>query len=252
MIRDPRTGVILVIAAAPLMLSPLGLAILIFVAWQLPLLPYFRPISTQRKIAWERFQRSSLAFVVAAVVINGTFGGGERLFQSPVGHLSIDGLEFGLQTSLRLVVVTTSAILYILPLSSFELADRLRSWRLPVGIPVALLLALQVLEHLSEDIRRIQDAQTARGIVIRGSFLPTVRGLRILLAPLVFRSLTSSIDRAVGFQLRRLHLRKIPNAPGKENLPSNTRIGSLAMSVLVWSTFLYGILAWMGIAPYMI
>lgn len=252
MIREPRTAVVLIVAAAPLMFSPLGLAILIFIAWQLPFTPFFRPNSAQRKSAWDRFQRSSLAFVVVAVVINGTFGAGERMFQSPVGQLSIDGLEFGLQTSLRLVVITTAAILYILPLSSLDLANRLRSWRLPAGIPIALLLALQVLEHLPGDVRRIQDAQTSRGIMIRGAFLPTLRGLRMLVSPLIFRSLSASVDRAVGFQLRRLYLSNFPGTSLPIALRPAPGLLSLAMTVIVWSTFLFGILVWMGIAPYVI
>lgn len=245
MIRDVRAGTALFLFAAAITLPPLAQSVLLGLAWVLPyLLPSaFTPSTSQRWDAWHRFQLFALFFVIASVLIQGVFGTEPHL-AIPLVPLSAEGLETGLEISLRAILFLTGIFVMLMPMQPLELAHWLLRLRLPVGIPVAILLSLHLVEDLPETVRRIRSAQRSRGLRIDGSLAARLRALRFLVTPVVMRTLEGSLERATALQLRGL----------LEPMPLVTRpadLGGLGIGLTVAAILLvlYRILAWLGLLP---
>lgn len=244
---DIRLSAGVVLLGASITFQPIVQSIILATSWTLPdLLSAHWPFTDNRRAAWMKFRRAGLVFVVFAVVLNGIFGHGPRL-ETPGGGLSVEGMDFGLRTGLRLLLIATAFFLVIAPLPPLALADRLSRMRLPEGIPMAVLLAVRLLEELPRTIRGIRDAQVSRGVPVDGNPVERLLSLRLLVSPLVLRSLSSAIDRATA-----LRIRGLTAPPSFEETPS-------AGGVEVWSSrmtfsigvflILYGIAAWLGLLP---
>lgn len=245
MIRDVRAGAALLMFAAAATLPPMAQAILLAVAWMLPhLLPsVFSPATPQRWEAWRRLHVFAMLFVIVSVVVQGVFGPGPRL-EIPMVPLSVEGLETGLGISLRAVLVLTGIFVTLMSMEPLELAHWLTRLRLPIGIPVAILLSLQLVEDLPETIRRIRSAQRSRGLRIEGNLPTRLRALRFLITPVVMRSLEGSLERATALQLRGL-LEPLPLE--RRRTPFGTLGFLLGMSAVL--LILYRILVWTGHLP---
>lgn len=245
MIRDVRVATALVLIVAAFTLSSMMQAILLAVAWVLPYVApsTFLPATPQRRAAWSRFQPFAVLFVFLSIVIQGTFGEGPRL-EVPYAPLSVEGIETGLQISLRAILILTGIFIVLMPLQPLELAHGLTRLRLPVGIPVAVLLSLQLVEDLPETIKSIRRAQHSRGLRIDGTIVGRLRALRYLVTPVVMRSLEGSLERATALQLRGL-LQPIPlpQAPARHGT-----IGAL-LTLLATLLLILRISQWIGLLP---
>lgn len=245
MIRDVRVGTALFLIVAAVALPSMLQAFLLALAWLLPHVApsIFLPATPQRRTAWARFQPLSVLFVFLSIVIQGAFGEGPRL-DVPYVPLAIEGIETGLQISLRAVLILTGIFVMLMPLQPLELAHWLTRLRLPIGIPTAILLSLQMVEDLPETVQGIRRAQRSRGLRIDGSFVARLRGLRYLVTPVVMRSLEGSLERASALQLRGL-LQPIPVPP------TPTSHGPLGAILVVAAIFLFflRVLQWIGLLP---
>jgi energy-coupling factor transporter transmembrane protein EcfT len=205
MIRDLRVGMAAFLVASSLSLPTMLQALLIGGAWMLPhLLPrVFTPSTPQRQSAWNRFQPFSVFFVFLSVTIQGVFGPEPRL-EIPAIPLSVEGMELGLSLSLRAILLLTGVLVMMMPMPPLELANWLAFLRLPIGIPIAILLSIQLVEELPEAIQRILRAQRSRGVRLDGTLRGRFRALRFLVTPVVMRTLEHSLERATALQMRGL------------------------------------------------
>jgi energy-coupling factor transport system permease protein len=132
-------------------------------------------------VSWHAVYRYLRPFIWLALVAILLAKGEEGLTLVQVGqwrYTSGDAMA-GLWTAVKLLLLITSAIWLTITTSATALAAALRSLLRPlerIGIPVeafslALLVAMRFLPLLTNETRRIQRAQTARGIDL-------VRGLR--------------------------------------------------------------------------
>ncbi len=245
MIRDVRAGTAFFLAIAALTLPPMAQAVILVAAWMLPhLVPsVFTPVTPQRQFAWTRFQPFAVVFVILSVLMQGIFGPEPHL-KDPLLPLSAEGMEFGLIVSLRAVLVLTGVLVMTMPMPPLELAHVLSYLRLPVGIPVAILLSLQLVEDLPDIVRRIRRAQHSRGVRLDGSFFVRLKAARYLITPVVMRSLEGSLERASALQLRGL-LNPIPftRSAARYNAFSILLFG-LAIILLLIRSF-----QWLGLLP---
>ena len=226
--RDIRIAAGAVFMAAALGLSPLVHALLIAFIWVLPIaLPsVFAPSTDSRRRVWIRLQPFAVIFILISVLMQGVFGLPPRL-EVPLVPMSVDGMENGLQTSLRAVLVLSTALLVLLPLNPLELAAFLARLRFPLGVPIALLLSLQLVEDLPRTITSTRSAQLSRGLRFDGSPVARFRALRNIITPVIVRTLEVSIERATALHLRGLTQ---PILPTPQMLPMSR-----------WSPILYGI-----------
>jgi energy-coupling factor transporter transmembrane protein EcfT len=236
-------AVLLIVAAVTL--PSMAQAVLLAVAWLLPHVSprLFLPATPQRRTAWVRFQPFAVFFVFLSVLIQGWFGEGPRL-DLPYVSLSIQGVEVGLQISLRAVLILTGILIFFMPLQPLELAHWLTRLRLPVGIPIAILLSLQLVEDLPATIETIRRSQRSRGLRIDGSFTSRLRALRFLITPIVMRTLEGSLERATALQLRGLLVPiPIPLPRAQHGI-----IGAILFALAVLLLILR-ILQWTGLSP---
>ncbi len=205
MIRDVRLATGAFVLACSLALPPIPQALLLAVVWLLPYVAptVFTPASYSRRAVWTRFQPYSVVFVFLSVVIQGAFGPAPRM-EVPLPPLSPDGMELGLVTSLRAILLLNGVLVVLLPLPALELAGLLSRLRLPIGLPIAVLLSLHLIEELPRSIRQARIAQLSRGVDFSGGYLKRIAALRYLLTPLVLRTLEGSLERATALQLRGL------------------------------------------------
>lgn len=205
MIRDVRLATGAFVLACALALPPIPQALLLAVVWLLPHLgpSVFTPASPSRSTVWAKFQPYSVVFVFLSVVIQGAFGPAPRM-EMPLPPLSPEGMEMGLVTSLRAILLLSGVLAVLLPLPPLELAGLLSRLRLPIGLPIAVLLSLLLIEELPRTIRQTRVAQLSRGLDLSGGLLKRIRALRSLLTPLVMRTLEGSLERATALQLRGL------------------------------------------------
>lgn len=245
MIRDVRLGTALFLMVAAVAFPPMLQAVLLAVAWLLPHVApsSFLPATPQRRAAWARFQPFAVLFVFLSILIQGSFGEGPRL-NVAIFSLSVEGIDTGLQISLRAVAILTGILVMLMPLQPLELAQWLTRLRLPVGIPVAILLALQLVEDLPETIQGIRRAQRSRGRRIDGHFLRRLRALRYLVNPVVMKALEGSLERATALQLRGL-LQPVPAPPAPG---SHGTVGSVLV-VLAILLLILRVLQWIGLSP---
>ncbi len=243
MIKNTRlaTGVVLLVSA--LALPPLVRAALVAVVWMLPsLVPsVFTPATESRRRVWRRFQPYAVLFIVLSVVIQGWFGP-EPTFDLYVHSLSVSGMETGLDTALRAILILSAVLVVLLPLRPLELAGVLAGLRLPLGIPVAVLLSLQLIEDMPRTIQRTRAAQRSRGLSFEGGSVARMLALRNLITPVIVRTLEGSLERATALQLRGLTDPILPESEG----PAHSRWALVLHGVAVL-LFLYWILAWAGL-----
>jgi energy-coupling factor transporter transmembrane protein EcfT len=156
----------------------------------------------------------------------------------------VEGLETGLTISLRTILILTGIFVTLMSMEPLALAHWLTRMRLPVGIPVAILLSLQLVEDLPDTIRRIRAAQRSRGLRVEGSLAMRLRALRFLITPVVMRSLEGALERATALQLRGL----LEPLPLDQRSPAFASLGIL-LAVIAVLLIAYRILEWTGYLP---
>jgi energy-coupling factor transporter transmembrane protein EcfT len=245
MIRDVRASTAILLIVAALTLPPTAQAFLLASAWMLPhLFPsMFMPATPQRRIAWCRFQPFALMFVVLSVLIQGIFGPDPR-FDLVMVRFSAEGMETGLEISLRAILILTGILAALMPMRPLEMSHWLTKLGLPAGIPVAILLSLQMVEDLPETVRRIRRAQRSRGLRLEGSLPARLRAFRFLITPVVMRSLEGSIERATALQLRGL----LDPLPRESAAPRSGAIG-IVLLLLAIGLIIIRILEWLRPLP---
>ena len=116
-----------------------------------------------------------------------------------------DGILFGVRTGARLLLLSSSLLMFFGSTEMVDIAGFLHRRGLPTPIVMSLLLTLHFLDSLPSRIDRIFAAQEARGAPIRRNVFSRARGFISILAPLVLSSVVESIDRGVALELRGYH-----------------------------------------------
>lgn len=121
--------------------------------------------------------------------------------------LRTEGLVYGLDTGLTVLIVTFAAALW-LAVSSDQLIDDLIWLRAPVAVTVMVGQTVATLSLLRRRVLAVYLAQRARGVPVRGSPLARLRALPAILVPSISGALVEADHRALmltsrGFGARR-------------------------------------------------
>lgn len=170
------------------------------------LIPALRPVSRESARRFIRFFRLFVVLVILMTVLNGVLIPGETtvLIVGPI-RFSLEGLEFGIITGSRLLLLVTSLLTLFGSTPLSELADYLDRVGLPTPLVVTILLTLHFVENLPRRIQQILTAQEARGAPVRAGILARARSVFSVLAPLVFSSIAESVDRGIALEMRGFH-----------------------------------------------
>lgn len=207
--------------------------------------PSIRPAS---QVLRRRFRQLSGYFTIVVVLmtlVNGLLMEGGTQWEVPGGFsISSVGLEFGLRTGMRLLVIATSLLLFFGSTTIPRIAQFLQSAGWPVQLVMTLLLTLHFVETLPDRVSMIFTAQEARGAPVRANMFARTKGFFLILSPLVLSAIVESIDRSMALELRGFHRGTKLTFDGETAAPGRMTIVSLAFLVLSFFCILWIILQW--------
>lgn len=204
-----------------------------------------RPLSSQAsRRFWAVLRYFSIALLVMALV-NGFFireGEQWTLFRGVI--MWSGGLEFGVQTGSRLLLLATSILLFFASTSISRIAEFLQDAGLPVQLVMTLLLTLSFLERLPHNIAMIFTAQEARGAAVRSNAFLRARAFFLILSPLLLSSIVESIDRSMALELRGFHRGSKLSFGDRSTSMKNRSPISFGLLTLSFLTFAWIIFQW--------
>ncbi len=197
--RNPLTKLLalgLVLLAA-FLLSPVVLPILIviivLVAWSAGLL---RPMA--------RAMRIPAVLLLSILVVNSLFFPGAKDILVSFGPLSIsrEGLTFGLVSAGRVLVAFLASIAFLFTTLADDMLEALISRGASHRIAFVVLSAVQMVPRMQGRASAILEAQQARGLSMKGSFVRRLRKLVPLVAPVMLGSLVDVRERTFALEAR--------------------------------------------------
>src|SRR5678816_3566911 len=184
--RNPLTKLLalgLVLLAAfllPPIVLPLLVAIIVLVAWSAALLgPMVRAM------------RIPAVLLLSILVVNSLFFPGANDILLAFGPLSIsrEGLTFGLASAGRVLVAFLASIAFLFTTLADDMLEALISRGASHRIAFVVLSAVQMVPRMQGRAGAILEAQQARGLSMKGSFVRRLRKLVPLVAPVLLGSL---------------------------------------------------------------
>jgi energy-coupling factor transport system permease protein len=110
---------------------------------------------------------------------------------------------FGFFMTLRLLLIVTASLAFIVLVKPTEIIKALQSLKLPPIIGATFALAFRYLYIISEDYKSIKEAHICRGLELdRGSLLKRIRNYIPLLIPLIVRSIDTAEKLVLALELR--------------------------------------------------
>lgn len=207
------------------------------------LVPALRPVTATR--FWKSLLVLSLLVAVMTALNALLIRTGEPVAQLGPFRFFSGGLEFGLVTGFRLLLIACAFLVLFGSTKIQELAHTLNTMGMPSAVATTMLLALHFLDHLPERINQIFIAQESRGAPVRAHFFARVRSFLLLLRPLVLSSIVESVERGTALELRGFHsgLALRPAA----RLPAQGRRSGLAVAFVVLSILavIYRVSVWL-------
>lgn len=167
-------------------------------------LPAFRPIPGAPGRFGTVFA-SLTALAILMTLINGILLAEGRPFDIFGLTLYEGGLRFGIATGARLLLITTTLLVFFGSVSIARFAAYLHGAGLPTALTMTILLTVHFLETIPERIGRIFAAQEARGAPVRSRLDLRIRSFLSVLGPLLLSGLVESIERGTALELRGYH-----------------------------------------------
>jgi energy-coupling factor transport system permease protein len=197
--RNPLTKLLalgLVLLAAfllPPVVLPILIVIIVLVAWSSGLL---RPMA--------RAMRIPAVLLLSILVVNSLFFPGAKDLLLTVGPLSIsrEGLTFGLVSAGRVLVAFLASIAFLFTTLADDLLEALISRGASHRISFVVLSAVQMVPRMQGRAGAILEAQQARGLSMKGSFVRRLRKLVPLVAPVMLGSLVDVRERTFALEAR--------------------------------------------------
>lgn len=194
---------VLLAIASPWFVNAASFALLLLLRL---LIPSFRPSSRTVSRNFRKIIGTLLLAAVFMTLANGFFiREGHPVSQVLGFTLFSEGLLFGLRIATRLLVISTTLLVFFGSTPLSRIASFLHHAGLPPQLVMTLMLTLHFVEQLPARIDKIFTAQEARGAPLRSHVPARIRSLFVVLAPLLLSSIVESIDRGMALELRGFH-----------------------------------------------
>lgn len=129
-------------------------------------------------------------------------GGQTELFRWGFLRLMSETLAQGFLTAVRIFVMVSSFILFLLTTHPSELMGDLTRRGLPGQFAYVIVSTLQIIPQMQAKAQTIIAAQRSRGLDTEGTFARRIGALVPLVGPLVFGSLVEVEERAIAIEAR--------------------------------------------------
>jgi energy-coupling factor transport system permease protein len=173
-------------------------------------------------LAWRagvagRLARVSLLLtlpIAISVVLVSVFtrAGTTVLFEIGPFDATVEGVDFALQTLVRLFAISLSIGLFIMTTEPRAFVFDLERRGVPPRAAFVAVATIEAVPTLVERATTISESQRARGLDTEGSFLARVRGLLPIVGPVIIGSLTDVEERSLALESRAF------SRPGRRHL----------------------------------
>jgi energy-coupling factor transport system permease protein len=128
--------------------------------------------------------------------------GTDELFRWWIFHPSPESLAQGFLTAMRIFLMVSSFILFLLTTHPSEMMSDLTRRGLPGQFAYVIVSTLQIIPQMQAKAQIIIAAQRSRGLETEGSYVKRIGALVPLVGPLVFGSLVEVEERAIAIEAR--------------------------------------------------
>jgi energy-coupling factor transport system permease protein len=173
-------------------------------------------------LAWRagvagRLSRVSLLLtlpIAISVVLVSVFtrAGTTVLFEIGPFDATVEGVDFALQTLVRLFAISLSIGLFIMTTEPRAFVFDLERRGVPPRAAFVAVATIEAVPTLVERATTISESQRARGLDTEGSFFARVRGLLPIVGPVIIGSLTDVEERSLALESRAF------SRPGRRHL----------------------------------
>ncbi len=173
-------------------------------------------------LAWRagvaaRLARVSLLLtlpIAISVVLVSVFtrAGTTVIFEIGPFDATVEGVDFALQTLVRLFAISLSIGLFIMTTEPRAFVFDLERRGVPPRAAFVAVATIEAVPTLVERATTISESQRARGLDTEGSFLARVRGLLPIIGPVIIGSLTDVEERSLALESRAF------SRPGRRHL----------------------------------
>ena len=155
----------------------------------------------------------TLPIAISVVLVSVfTRAGTTVIFQIGPFDATIEGLDFALQTLVRLSSIALSIGLFIMTTEPRAFVFDLERRGVPPRAAFVAVATIEAVPTLVERATTISESQRARGLDTEGSFLARVRGLLPIVGPVIIGSLTDVEERSLALESRAF------SRPGRRHL----------------------------------
>jgi energy-coupling factor transporter transmembrane protein EcfT len=153
--------------------------------------------------------RSVALFVVLVVAINAVLVEGRPLNPS-IPFVSREGIASGIHASVRVLVLYFGMVVFLAVASAEDMAKGISALVAPISKDLARraamygFLSFGFLPLFADETRRITVAQKFRGGGLEGGLFKKLKGVRLLIVPLVLSAIHRSAELAMIVELRRI------------------------------------------------
>lgn len=147
--------------------------------------------------------RIVLPFAVSVLLVQGLFWQGGPILAT-MGPLSfkVDGVNFAIQSTGRILVVVGSFLLLTFSTRPDTLMISLDQWGIPSTVTYIVLTSLQIVPRFRSRADTILAAQQSRGLAVEGGLVRRFRSLLPLVVPLILGSIIDVEQRAISLEAR--------------------------------------------------
>jgi energy-coupling factor transport system permease protein len=141
-----------------------------------------------------------------------TRAGTTVLFQVGPFDATVEGVDFALQTLVRLIAISLSIGLFIMTTEPRAFVFDLERRGVPPRAAFVAVATIEAVPTLVDRATTISESQRARGLDTEGSFRARVRGLLPIVGPVIIGSLTDVEERSLALESRAF------SRPGRRHL----------------------------------
>ena len=155
----------------------------------------------------------TLPIAISVVLVSVfTRAGTTVLFEIGPFDATVEGVDFALQTLVRLFAISLSIGLFIMTTEPRAFVFDLERRGVPPRAAFVAVATIEAVPTLVERATTISESQRARGLDTEGSFLARVRGLLPIVGPVIIGSLTDVEERSLALESRAF------SRPGRRHL----------------------------------
>lgn len=127
---------------------------------------------------------------------------GQVIFEIWFLDITVESLLFAFRNAMRISVMVSSFVLFLLTTHPSELMSDLSRRGLPPQFAYVIISTLQILPQMQAKAQTIIAAQRSRGLDTESNFFRRIGSLGPLVGPLVFGSLVEVEERAIAIEAR--------------------------------------------------